>query len=221
MDVSIFKVAGPVMIGPSSSHTAGAARLGRIARVIAAGPFSRVEFGLHGSFARTYKGHGTDRALVAGVLGFREDDERLADSFALAGEAGISFRFYETELEGMHENSVRITFYMDDGSVSEVIGSSIGGGQIVIRRINGFDTSFSAQMPTLVISQNDRRGVVSAITGILAHNGMNIAVMKLSRNGKGETACCVIETDDEIPAGVLEALRQVENVISVQAINVT
>lgn len=220
MDVSIFKVTGPVMVGPSSSHTAGAARLGRVAKIIAAGPFSRVSFGLHGSFAKTYKGHGTDRALVAGILGLREDDERLADSFSLAQKAGINFDFYEIELDGMHENSVKITFYMDDGTIKEVVGSSIGGGQILIRKINGFETEFSAQMPTLVISQYDKRGMVSAVTGILAHNEINIAVMKLSRQARGEVACCIIETDDAIPDSVTQALRQVENVISVQALNI-
>lgn len=220
MDISIFKVTGPVMIGPSSSHTAGAARLGRVAKIIAAGPFSRVSFGLHGSFAKTYKGHGTDRALVAGILGLREDDERLADSFVLAEKAGISFDFYETELDGMHENSVKITFFMDDGTANEVVGSSIGGGQILIRKINGFETEFSAQMPTLVISQYDKRGIVSNVTSILAHSRINIAVMKLSRNAKGEIACCIIETDDVIPESVTDALRQVKNVISVQAINI-
>lgn len=220
MDVSIFKVTGPIMVGPSSSHTAGAARLGRIARLIAAGSFFHVSFGLHGSFAKTYKGHGTDRALVAGILGLREDDERLADSFALAQRAGIGFDFYETELDGMHENSVKITFSMDDGTTMKVTGSSIGGGQILIREINGFGTEFSAQMPTLVISQYDRPGVVSALTGILANHRINIGVMKLSRQARGEIACCIIETDDAIPEPVAEALRQVEHVIGVQAINI-
>lgn len=208
------------MIGPSSSHTAGAARLGRIAKTIAAGSFSAVSFGLHGSFAKTYKGHGTDRALVAGVLGFHEDDERLADSFQLAEQAGLHFDFYETELDGMHENSVKITFSMDDGSISEVVGCSIGGGQIQIRRINGFDTEFSAQMPTLVISQKDRRGIVSAVSRVLAENGINIALMRLSRHAKGEHACCIIETDDVIPDVVVQTIRGIEHVVSVRAINV-
>lgn len=221
MDVSIFKVTGPVMIGPSSSHTAGAARLARIARLIAEGPFSHVSFGLHGSFARTYKGHGTDRALVAGALGLREDDERLSQSFLLAEQAGVGFDFYETELDGMHENSVKMTFTMCDGTENEVIGSSIGGGQIVIRRINGFDTELSAQSPTLVISQHDVRGIVSAVSRILADNSINIGVMKLSRQARGELACCIIETDDLISEEVADALRAVEHVISVRAINIT
>ena len=136
MEISIFKALGPVMIGPSSSHTAGAARIARIARLIAGSDYSRVSFGLCGSFAHTYKGHGTDRALVAGALGFREDDERLSRSFELAEKAGLKFEFYDDEIEGAHENTVRITFYMNDGTTQEIIGSSIGGGQIKICSIN-------------------------------------------------------------------------------------
>lgn len=208
------------MIGPSSSHTAGAARLSRVARLITAKPYSHVSFGLHGSFARTYKGHGTDRALVAGALGLREDDERLADAFLLAEEAGITYDFYETELENMHENSVKITFSLLDGGKSEIIGSSIGGAQIVIRRIGGFDTELSAQSPTLVFSHHDKKGIISEVTGALAEKGINIAVMKLSRRARGDLAFCVIETDDFIPQEVIERLKQIPDILSVQAINI-
>ena len=196
------------MIGPSSSHTAGAARLARIARLIVAAPFSHVCFALHGSFAKTYRGHGTDRALVAGALGLREDDERLADSFALARQAGLSWEFAEADLGGMHENSVRMTFTLTDGSRQEITGSSIGGGQIVIRSINGFETEYS-----------DRPGVVSEVSGVLAGHGINIAVMRVSRSARGETAFCIIETDDWIPREVEATLRELPKIISVRAIN--
>lgn len=184
MLISIFNVIGPVMIGPSSSHTAGAAKLARIARFIVNKPFIHVSFGLHGSFAKTYRGHGTDRALVAGAIGFHEDDERLADSFTLANIAGLGYDFYETDLEGMHENSVRMTFTMKDGSTSEIIGSSLGGGQIVITRINGFNTEFTAESSALIISQKDKPGVVSDVSQVLAIHNINIAVMKVSRTAK-------------------------------------
>ncbi|HWP52066.1 MAG TPA: L-serine ammonia-lyase, iron-sulfur-dependent subunit beta [Clostridia bacterium] len=219
MDISVFKAVGPVMIGPSSSHTAGAARLARIARLIVAGPFDHVSFGLHGSFAQTYKGHGTDRALVAGALGFAEDDERISDAFTLAEQAGLTWDFYPIELQNVHENSVKMTFFMRDGSKQEIIGSSIGGGQIVICAINGFITDISAQSSTLVISQNDRRGVISDVSHVLAESGMNIGTMKVSRNARGETAFCIIETDGQIDDAVVDRLRQVKNVISVRAIN--
>lgn len=221
MDISIFEVTGPVMIGPSSSHTAGAARLARVARLIAGGPFDRVEFGLHGSFAKTYRGHGTDRALVAGALGIEEDDERLAQALELAEQQGLSYRFYPCELDGAHENSVRITFFMKDGNRCEVVGSSVGGAQIVIRSIDGFDTEFSAQASTLVVSQYDRRGVVSDLSRVLADSGINIAVMKLSRRARGDLACTVIETDGGIPAEVVDRLRRLDNIIGVRAIDLS
>lgn len=207
------------MIGPSSSHTAGAARLARIARLIVAAPFSHVCFALHGSFAKTYRGHGTDRALVAGALGLCEDDERLADSFALARRAGLSWEFTEADLGGMHENSVRMTFTLTDGSRQEITGSSIGGGQIVIRSINGFETEYSAQSSALIIRQYDRPGVVSEVSGVLAGHGINIAVMRVSRSARGETAFCIIETDDWIPREVEATLRELPKIISVRAIN--
>lgn len=219
MDVSIFDVTGPIMIGPSSSHTAGAARLARIARLIAAGPYHRVTFGLHGSFAQTYRGHGTDRALVAGALGLYEDDERLAESFELAKEAGLQYEFYPVELEGVHENTVRMTFYLDDGGETVVVGSSIGGGQILITEIGGFATELSANTNTLILRQRDLPGVITAVTYLLAKNEINIAVMKLSRQAKGGEACCVIETDTPIPDRVVQALKTVPNVIRVQVIH--
>lgn len=221
MDISIFEVAGPVMIGPSSSHTAGAAKLARVARILVGQPFSHVSFGLHGSFARTYKGHGTDRALVAGALGLREDDERLARSFELAAAQGITFDFHEIELDGAHENSVKITFTLKDPMLPPftVVGSSVGGGQILITEINGFEAELTAQSPTLIISQYDKKGVVSEVSTVLANHNINIGVMKLSRKGKGELASCIIETDGEVPAAVVESLRQIKNVLTVQAIS--
>ena len=215
MHISIFEVTGPVMIGPSSSHTAGAARLSRMARNIAGRPFTHVSFGLHGSFAKTYKGHGTDKALVAGALGLFEDDDRLSYAFDLATRQGLSYVFYETELEGFHENTVKMTFDLEDGSHSEIIGSSIGGGQIVLRRIDGFDVELSGRLPTLLIRQKDERGIISEVSRILASNGINIGIMKLSRTARGDTAFCVIETDDAISPGVAKSIEQVSGVISV------
>lgn len=169
MNISIFDVLGPVMIGPSSSHTAGAAKLSKAARLIAKGQISHISFGLHGSFAQTYKGHGTDRALVAGALGLDADDEQLADSFELAAKNGLGFDFYETELENVHENTVKMTLTMNDGSTSEIVGSSIGGGQIMITQIDGYDMEMSLQLPTIVIMQYDRKGIVTEVSGIMAH----------------------------------------------------
>ncbi len=219
MNISIFDVIGPIMVGPSSSHTAGANRLARIARLIAGKAFSRVSFGLYGSFAKTYKGHGTDKALVAGALGFKEDDERLSQSFALAEADGIAYDFYEADLEGHHENSVVITFYDQDEAFAEIIGSSTGGGGILICSINGFETEFTAQSSTLVIRQYDKKGVISNITHVLAENNINIGIMKVSRKAKGGIACCIIETDSPLLPEVVAAVNQAEGVISAQAVN--
>lgn len=221
MDISIFKAVGPIMIGPSSSHTAGAAKLARIARGIVSAPFHHVQFGLHGSFAKTYHGHGTDRALVAGVLGLYEDDDRLSNSFALAEQAELHWEFVEVDLDGMHENSVRMRFTLNDGTLQEVIGSSIGGGQIVIRSINGFDTEYSAQSSALIIRQNDRPGVISEVSGVLAQEGINIGVMRVSRSARGETAFCIIETDDWIAPALEQRLATLPNILSVRAINLS
>lgn len=218
MDISIFEVLGPVMIGPSSSHTAGAARLARVCALIVGKEFSKVTFGLHGSFAHTYKGHGTDCALLAGVLGIREDDERLPLAFDLAKEQGLEYSFEEMELENVHENSVLITFECCDGSVFKIIGSSIGGGQIVICRINEFETQFQAQAATLLISHYDHKGVISRISGILSEADVNIAVMKLTRRSRGDVAFCMIETDDAVGQEIVQKIEAIPDVITVRAV---
>jgi len=223
MDISVFQVTGPIMTGPSSSHTAGAARLARIARIIAdvtdTTQLLRVTFGLHGSFAQTYKGHGTDKALVAGVLGFAEDDDRIANAFELAAVANLAYEFYEEELDGMHENSVKITFFKNDKSVREIIGSSIGGGRILICSIDGFQTEFNAEANTLIVRQKDVPGVVSEVSGILAKNNINIALMKLSRKERGGEACCLIETDSKLDEHITEKLTAQANGLSVISLN--
>lgn len=219
MEISIFDVIGPVMIGPSSSHTAGAARLARAARSIVKGTITHVSFGLHGSFAQTYKGHGTDRALLAGVLGLSEQDERLSDAFSLAKQAGLTWNFYPIQLEGVHENTVKITMKKADGSQTEVIGSSVGGGQILICSVNGFETDMTLSGPTLLLLHYDHPGIISEVTRIIAEYGINIATMKLSRKGKGQVACCVIEADGRIPDTVAEEMKRRNDVITAQVIS--
>lgn len=219
MEISIFEAVGPVMIGPSSSHTAGAARLARMAAELVGQPFTHVEFGLHGSFAKTYRGHGTDVALVAGVLRLREDDERLRDAFRLAAEQGLTYRFYETELSGMHENTVCMTFSMANGKIREVIGSSIGGGQIKICKIDGFPLEMSLNMTTMLVLHRDTKGMLYRITRSLADHEINIATMRLTRQEKGAMACCVIETDSDIPDEVIAELTGLRDVHTVKVIH--
>lgn len=218
MRVSVFSVIGPVMIGPSSSHTAGAARLSGAARMIFGKPVSRVEFGLCGSFARTWCGHGTDLALAAGALGLSPDDERLPYAFRLAEEQGVELSFYEAELDSDYENTVRMTFHAPDGSSEEIIGSSIGGGQIVITSVDGFQTELTLTRPALLIRQHDEKGIVSAVSSILACHDFNIAQMRLIRRAKGGSACCVIETDLPLPDSIAGEIERIPGVYKAEVI---
>ncbi len=220
MNISILDVVGPIMIGPSSSHTAGAAKLAKAAMTIAGKPFSKVSFGLGGSFASTYKGHFTDYALVAGALGMSEDDERLGNSFEIAEKRGLEFDFYETEIVSEYENTARITFTFMDGSEYFVEGASLGGGRILITNINGLSCEFNATNPTIIVKQNDTKGVVGDITTILAFNNINIATMKVTRTSKGNTAYCLIECDQTIPEKIVNDLKRVNNVLSVVVVNI-
>ncbi|MGI6404111.1 MAG: L-serine ammonia-lyase, iron-sulfur-dependent subunit beta [Oscillospiraceae bacterium] len=224
MDISIFDVLGPVMIGPSSSHTAGAAKLARAARQIVGQPFFHVKFALHGSFAETYQGHGTDQALVAGVLGLREDDERLRESFELARKAGLGFSFSRADLGDVHQNTVSMTFYLGKqgdlatAPTQRIQGSSLGGGRILVTRIDSFDTEISLEAPTIVVMQKDLPGVVSSVTAALAHSGVNIGTMRVSRTAKGKLACCVLETDSPVDKGIIEEIRAMPNILHAHAI---
>lgn len=217
MSVSIFQVAGPIMIGPSSSHTAGAARLGRVAAKLA-DRFDFVSFGLHGSFAETGKGHGTDKALLAGVMGIREDDEAIGRAFELAAEKNLDFEFHEIELSGIHENSVRISFYNEGKLLCEIDGSSLGGGEILISRIDGYEVELKGILPAFFIRQQDKCGVLSHITKVLAEEGINIATMKVSRKNRSEDATCVIEVDEGANEALLSKMRDHPNIYEVRFI---
>jgi len=216
---SSFDIIGPIMVGPSSSHTAGAARLGKVARSIAGKDFKKVTFYLHGSFAKTYRGHGTDRALVAGILGMETYDDRLKYSLDIAKNEGIEIEFVETDLGDVHPNTVKIAFLKNDGKVFEVVGSSIGGGNIIITEINGDKVEFTGDYPTLIVKQRDVKGMISSVTAILASQNINIATMKVTRRAKGREALMIIETDVEISDYLLNVIERVENILSAKAIN--
>jgi L-serine dehydratase len=218
-DYSVFDILGPIMIGPSSSHTAGAARLGKVARGIAGGDFNYVTFYLHGSFAKTYRGHGTDRALVAGILGMDTHDERLKDSLEIAKEKNIKIEFIEDDLGDEHPNTAKIVFHKNNGSDVEITGSSIGGGNILITNIAGDIVEFAGLNPTVIVKHADKKGVVSGVTAILAGNGLNIASMKVTRKSKGIDALAIIETDGSISEEIVEQMKSIENVLSVILIN--
>lgn len=219
MNISVLEVLGPLMVGPSSSHTAGALRLARVARSIYAKPFCAVTFELHGSFAKTGEGHGTRQALLAGVMGLQTTDERIRDAFAVAQQKGIRYTFCEQDLGDVHENTCRLVFEAQDGTTSTVTGSSIGGGRVQITAIDDVPTDFSAESPTLIIRHHDRPGVLSALTALLAREKLNIAIMRTTRESRGDIATTVIETDDALCAPLDDSLRAVPNVVHVTMLN--
>lgn len=216
MTYSISEILGPIMIGPSSSHTAGAAKLGLVASKINNQDFSKVVFYLHGSFAMTYKGHGTDKALVGGVLGLQPDDIKIRDAFDLAKKKGIAYEFVKKEFDGMHENTVGMAFYNKDGSSRTIVGSSLGGGAIMIKRIDDAEVNFKGELPTLIIDHFDKKGVVSVLTAVLASEGINIATMQVSRKVKNKDASIIIELDDPIDPCVLEMIKSMHHINHVE-----
>lgn len=218
MNLSIFDVIGPIMIGPSSSHTAGAVKLARVAALIAEKPFTHVEFALHGSFAKTGVGHGTNVALLAGVLGITKDDEKIKRSREIAEARGITYSFSEVELDDVHENTAVITFTHADSSKSTVVGCSIGGGRILITNINGVAVEVAAEQPTVVIQQLDQQGVISRVSQVFANNDINIGIMRVSRVARRDVATNVIETDDRISPEVAKQLADLDVVLSVRVI---
>lgn len=217
--IGVFDVMGPIMIGPSSSHTAGAARLGKAARSILGDNFYKVNFYLHGSFAKTYKGHGTDRALVAGILGMETYDERIKYSFDIAKENNIEVNFIEEDLGEVHPNTVKIEFEKDDGYKSFIIGSSIGGGSIAVINIDGEGVYFTGEYPTLIIKYKDKKGMISKISFAIALGDINIATLKVDRESKGEMATAVIETDHKVPKNIIDEISKIEGVSSVKFID--
>lgn len=215
----MFDILGPIMIGPSSSHTAGAARLGKIAKIVAGGEISKVQFMLHGSFAKTYKGHGTDRALVAGILGMDPWDERLRDSLSIAKEMDLEIEFIEADLGDVHPNTVKFMITKKDGELIEVVGSSIGGGNIEIIEIDGDAIEFTGEYPTLIVRQKDIPGVISHVTTLMYKENINIAFMKVYRSSRGKEATMFFQTDSIVPEEVVEKIKTLGYINSIKAIN--
>ncbi len=217
--ISVFDVLGPNMIGPSSSHTAGAAAIAFLARKMLNGELVKADFTLYGSFARTYRGHGTDRALLGGIMGFSTDDRRIPDSFAIADEIGLSYSFTTNEKETeVHPNTVDIRMEDSLGHVLTVRGESIGGGKVRITRIDQVEVDFSGEYSTLIVVQQDKPGVVAHITRCLSEKNVNIAYMKLYREEKGLTAYSIVESDDKLPSEAVEQIRENKYVTDVMLI---
>lgn len=197
--MNLYDIIGPVMVGPSSSHTAGAVKIGYVSRKLMAQPIVKAQILLYGSFLATGKGHGTQIAIVAGLLGMKTDDCRIPDSFRLAKETGMEISFGEAELKDAHPNSAQLILTGADGRQLEIVGESIGGSRINIASIDGLSANFSGDYPTLIVHNLDQPGHVAEVTSMLSHKSVNIATMQLYRAGRGGHAVMVIECDQEVP----------------------
>ncbi len=210
--MNVFDIMGPIMVGPSSSHTAGAVRIGFTARQLLKEEIRNAKLYLHGSFLATGKGHGTDKALIAGLLGMKPDDERIPESFHYAKEKGLVFQFAGTQLRNAHPNSVLMKLEGVKGNKLELIASSVGGGAILINQIDGVEADISAGCPTLIVHNEDKPGHVSQVTSVLSRKAVNIGTMRIHRDKRGGNAVMIIECDQEVPADVLTLLREAEGV---------
>lgn len=210
--MTLFDIVGPVMVGPSSSHTAGAVKIGNVARRLMGEPIAKAEILLYGSFLATGRGHGTDRAIVAGLLGMKVDDERIPHSFEVAETEGMEFRIGKTDLADAHPNSVKLQLTGKSGRHLEIIASSIGGGQIMINEIDGLKANVSGDYPTLIVHNLDQPGHVAQVTMMLQNEAVNIATMQLYRSNRGGHAVMVIECDQEVPEIAMKWLRHLDGV---------
>ncbi len=205
--VSLLDIIGPIMVGPSSSHTAGACRLGLLARALVGGTPQTARIELHGSFARTGEGHGTDKAIAGGLMGFRPDDERLRTALEIAEQEHLDYRFEKTTIsDEAHPNTVRMTVERD-GRTSVMTGSSLGAGRVVVTEIDGYPVEVTGNYDTIVLVAEDVRGSVARIAGVLAEHGLNIATLRLTRKQRGGDAFMVIEIDDAPSEKVRDEIR--------------
>ncbi len=218
---SIFDILGPVMVGPSSSHTAGAVRIGLIARQLFGKQPDKATVYLHGSFAATGKGHGTDRALIAGLLGMQPDDLRIPDSFDIAKEMGMDFVIEPRDLRDAHPNTARILMEAQDGKSLEIEACSIGGGRIRMKKLDGMDVNFSGETNTLIVRNKDQPGCITDVSTALSFCGINIATMQVFRAKRGGIAVMVVETDQVVPESALKMLEARKGILKVTFLNVS
>ncbi|WP_066053146.1 L-serine ammonia-lyase, iron-sulfur-dependent subunit beta [Robertmurraya korlensis] len=214
---SVFDIIGPVMIGPSSSHTAGAARIGRVARSLFGREPKWAKISFYGSFAQTYKGHGTDVAIIGGLLDFDTFDERIISSISIAQTNGMEITFIEEEAIPNHPNTAKV-FIGDEHGELELVGISIGGGKIEIIELNGFELRLSGHHPAILVVHNDRFGAIASVSNILASHELNIGHMEVSRKEKGMLALMTIEVDQNIDDSVIKELEALDHVVKVAKI---
>ncbi|MCA1059206.1 L-serine ammonia-lyase, iron-sulfur-dependent subunit beta [Rossellomorea aquimaris] len=215
---SVFDIIGPVMIGPSSSHTAGAARIGRVARNLFRREPKWATISFYGSFAKTYKGHGTDVAIVGGILDYDTYDERIIESIKVAKEKGIKIKFQEEDAITDHPNTARIRMGDDQGEI-ELVGISIGGGKVEIVELNGFELKLSGHHPAILVVHDDRFGAIASVSNVIAKHQLNIGHMDVSRKEKGQMALMTIEVDQPIDEAVINELTSLPNITQVTRIS--
>ena len=213
--INIFDMMGPVMVGPSSSHTAGAARIGNMGRTLLGEEVARADIGLYGSFAETGFGHGTERALLAGLLGIKPDELRIPNAYAVANRAGLAYSFRTVELRDAHPNTALLELTGKSGKKLTLQAASIGGGAIVVNKIDGIDVNFTGDFNTLIVRNQDESGSVAAITSILSQVHINVANMSVNRHRRGGDALMVIETDQHIKPRQVEFLSELPGILSV------
>ena len=213
--MDMFDIIGPIMIGPSSSHTAGAARIGRIARLLLGGEPVSAKIGLWGSFQKTYRGHGTDRALIGGLLNMAVDDVRLRHSLTYAKRAGLQTEFYNARLRNAHPNTVVMTVVNAQGRTLTLQAASVGGGEIVVQKVDGLETAISGHANTLVLTYRDTPGMIAMISGAVAAGGLNIATMRVSRASAGGEAMVTLELDGGADQALIDRLSALSDVYHV------
>ena len=213
--MNLFDIIGPVMIGPSSSHTAGAARIGRVARQLLGEKPVKAVVSFHGSFEKTYRGHGTDRAVAGGLMNMGVDDERLRRSLHLAREEGLDITFQPVRLRDAHPNTVVVEITGESGKQVKVQAASIGGGSIRVQYLDGLEVGFSGEKTTLVIRHTDAPGAIAMVTHLLSDARINIATMRVFRREAGGEAIMAIELDERPGAALLTALRMLPAVTDV------
>ncbi len=216
---TIFDILGPVMVGPSSSHTAGAVRIGLVSRILLEDEIVFADIQFSGSFAATHKGHGTDCAVVAGLLGMQTDDIRIPESKKMAEEKSVNIIFSNTEIPDAHPNTVVLHLQGKMGKKISIQASSIGGGRIMINKIDGITVNCNAEMPTLIVHNSDEVGHVAAVTSLLFYNKINIAQMQLFRDEPGGYAVMVVESDQLIPSQIISSIENFPGIIKVTYIN--
>lgn len=217
---SLFDIVGPIMVGPSSSHTAGAVRLANLARAIANQPIIEVEFVLYNSFAQTYQGHGTDRGLIAGILGYGVNDERIRDAFTLAAQHQLRYRITPfTSANNYSPNTVVFNMKLADETMMRVVGHSIGGGKVYVSKIDDHNVSLRGEMPTLILFYKDKPGMIWQVTKVLAEEDINIATLTCNRNQRGVEAFMIILLDSMPPQSAVESIQRISDIYTVKCLD--